>query len=88
MTLRRLLLILTAAAAGSGFFLNAERWTSAQAQTAAPVQTQGRQGGAPQAGRGGGAYLVTTGISAAKDSRAACTCCGVGSPDGLPTGPT
>jgi imidazolonepropionase-like amidohydrolase len=58
MTLRRLLLILAATGTGFGFLMSADRWTAAQAQTAAPPQTQGRQGGAPQAGRGGGAFIA------------------------------
>src|SRR5262245_427560 len=58
MTLRRLLLILAAIGTGSGFLFSADPWTSAQAQTATAPQTQGRQGGAPQAGRGGGAFIA------------------------------
>ncbi|MGE5835573.1 MAG: hypothetical protein ACM4AI_13905, partial [Acidobacteriota bacterium] len=58
MTLRRLLLNLAAIGTGSGVLLNADRWTAAQAQTAAPAPNQGRQGGAPQAGRGGGAFIA------------------------------
>ena len=58
MTLRRLLLILAAIGVGTWPIGAGHPWSELQAQTQTPPPAQGRQGGAPQAGRGGGAFVA------------------------------
>ena len=58
MTLRRLLLILAAVGVGTWPIGAGHPWSDLQAQTQTPPPAQGRQGGAPQAGRGGGAFVA------------------------------
>ena len=58
MTFRRLLLILAAIAVGTWPIGAGQPWSELQAQTQTPPPAQGRQGGAPQVGRGGGGFVA------------------------------